>query len=51
MAGAGAQLLTEGIAKRPQDIDMAASSAGPDALIMGVTYEPVPRIDVIRRAS
>jgi 2-phosphosulfolactate phosphatase len=36
---------------RPQDIDMAASSAGPDALIMGVTYEPVPRIDVIRRAS
>jgi len=33
---------------RPQDIDMAASSAGPDALLMGVTYEPIPRIDVIR---
>jgi 2-phosphosulfolactate phosphatase len=34
---------------RPQDIDMAASSAGPDALIMGVSYEPIPRIDLIPR--
>ena len=30
---------------------MAASGAGPDALVMGVTFEPVPRIDVIRPAS
>lgn len=36
---------------RPQDIDMAASAAGPDALVMGVTFEPIPRIDVIRGAA
>lgn len=33
---------------RRQDIDMAASTAGPDALVMGVSYEPIPRIDVVR---
>lgn len=32
---------------RPQDIEMAASDAGENALVMGVTYEPVPRIDVV----
>lgn len=32
---------------RPQDIEMAASDAGDNALVMGVTFEPVPRIDVI----
>ena len=35
---------------RPQDIHMAASSAGPDALVMGVSYDPIPRIDVIAGA-
>ncbi|HCE40643.1 MAG: 2-phosphosulfolactate phosphatase [Alcanivorax sp.] len=33
---------------RPQDIDMAASDGGEDALVMGVTFDPVPRIDVVR---
>tara|TARA_A100001391_G_scaffold114120_1_gene76957 strand:- start:7744 stop:8454 length:711 start_codon:yes stop_codon:yes gene_type:complete len=32
---------------RPQDIEMAASDAGDQGLVMGVSYEPVPRIDVI----
>ena len=33
---------------RPEDIEMAASDGGEDALVMGVTFEPVPRIDVVR---
>lgn len=33
---------------RPQDIDMAASSGGPGALVMSVCYHPIPRIDAIR---
>ncbi|MAO60293.1 MAG: 2-phosphosulfolactate phosphatase [Alcanivorax sp.] len=33
---------------RPQDIDMASSDGGEDALVMGVTFDPVPRIDVVR---
>lgn len=33
---------------RPEDIDMAASCDGDDALVMGVTYDPIPRIDVVR---
>ena len=27
---------------------MAASDGGEDALVMGVTFDPVPRIDVVR---
>lgn len=33
---------------RPQDIEMAATDAGDNGLVMGVTYEPVPRIEVLR---
>lgn len=33
---------------RREDIELAASTAGPQALVMGVTFEPIPRIDVRR---
>ncbi|ASK35263.1 2-phosphosulfolactate phosphatase [Alcanivorax sp. N3-2A] len=36
---------------RPQDIDMASQDGGDDALVMGVTFEPLPCIRVVETSS